>query len=354
VGREQPAQTLRLSIASDGDILAARSQIRAAVLELGFAATDMVRIVTAVSELARNILLYAGRGELRLELVSQGGREGVQITAQDEGPGIPDVAKALLDGFSTSGGLGLGLPGARRLMDEFQIRTEVKKGTTVTVKKWLGEGVLRLEKPAESRSPVVSGTAARTLPGESATGDRSVLRVYPGGALFAVIDGLGHGPEAAHAAGIAAGVLQGSSSTDIVGLVEECHRRLHHSRGVVMTVVALDTAQGRASWLGVGNVQGMLVHGANNRHNSSGRAFTLLRGGTVGQHLPKLAPSSFAVERGDTFVIATDGIALDFMKEHSMDQPPQLLAERILTQYGLANDDALVLVVRYVGETRGR
>jgi len=351
VEREQASDTLRLSIASDEDILAARSQIRAAVLELGFAATDMVRIVTAVSELARNILLYAGRGELRVELISEEGREGVQITAQDEGPGIPDVAKALLDGFSTSGGLGLGLPGTRRLMDEFEIQTEVKRGTVVTVKKWLGEGTLRPERSAVSRSPILSGMAGRTLPGESATGDRSVLRVYPGGVLFAVIDGLGHGPEAAHAAGIAAGVLQGSSGTDIVELVQECHRRLQHSRGVVMTVVSIDTGEGQARWLGVGNVQGMLVHGGNNRQNSSGRVFALLRSGTVGQHLPTLTPSSIAVERGDTFVIATDGISLDFMKEHSVDQPPQLLAERILTQYGLASDDALVLVVRYMGET---
>jgi len=93
------------------------------------------------------------------------------------------------------------------------------------------------------------------------------------------------------------------------------------------------------------------VHAAGRRQNSSGRVFALLRSGTVGQHLPTLAPTSLSVENGDTFVIATDGISLDFMKEHSVDQPPQLLAERILRQYGLANDDALVLVVRYVGET---
>ncbi|HTP58425.1 MAG TPA: hypothetical protein VMM82_05865, partial [Spirochaetia bacterium] len=114
---------------------------------------------------------------------------------------------------------------------------------------------------------------------------------------------------------------------------------------------SLVAGEGRASWLGVGNVQGMVVHGGNNRQNSSGRVFALLRSGTVGQHLPTLTPTSFAVGLGDTFVMATDGISLDFMKEHSVDQPPQLLAERILRQYGLANDDALVLVVRYVGET---
>ncbi len=349
MGRESSETTLHLAIASDEDLLAARSQIRAAALEMGFATTDMVRIVTAVSELARNILLYAGRGELSLRVINENGRDGVLITAQDEGPGIPDVPKALLDGFSTSGGLGLGLPGTRRLMDEFEIQSEVKKGTIVKVKKWLNEGPVVVLKEKKERSPIASGIAARTLPGETQTGDRSVIRVHPGGVLLAVIDGLGHGPAAAHAAAIAAEVMSNSPSMDVVELVRECHQKLQHSRGVVMTVVSIIMSASRASWIGVGNVQGMLVH-ANGSQNSSGRAFALLRSGIVGQRLPTtLQPSSLIVERGDTFVLATDGVALDFMKEHSLEQPPQFLAERILEQYGLVNDDALVLVARYLG-----
>lgn len=155
--------------------------------------------------------------------------------------------------------------------------------------------------------------------------------------------------QAAHAAAIAAEVMSNSPSTDVVELVRECHQKLQHSRGVVMTVVSIIMSASRASWIGVGNVQGMLVH-ANGSQNSSGRAFALLRSGIVGQRLPTtLQPSSLIVERGDTFVLATDGVALDFMKEHSLEQPPQILAERILEQYGLVNDDALVLVARYLG-----
>ncbi len=351
VAPEGPAGTLRLTISSDGDILSARSKIRAAVLELGFPTTDMVRIVTAVSELARNILLYAGRGEVALSVINENGRDGILITARDEGPGIPDVNKALMDGFSTSGGLGLGLPGTRRLMDEFEIRSEVKQGTVVKVKKWLGEGLVRVE-PRErerERPPVESGAAQRTLPGEAVSGDKFMLRNHPGGVLFAVVDGLGHGPEAARAAETAVRVLSTSPTTDIVGLMEECHEKLHHGRGVVMTVVSLNTADGRASWIGVGNVHGVLAH-FNNSGNSSGRSFAVLRAGVVGHRLPTLRPSGLTVGKGDTFVLATDGIALDFMKEGSLDQPPQLVADRILSKYRLANDDALVLVVRYRGE----
>ncbi|HUI70657.1 MAG TPA: ATP-binding SpoIIE family protein phosphatase [Spirochaetia bacterium] len=346
---EESPKHLRLTIASDEDILSARSQVRATALQIGFQTTDMVRIVTAVSELARNILLYAGRGELSVGAINENGREGLVITARDQGPGIPDINKALMDGFSTSGGLGLGLPGARRLMDEFEILSEVRKGTMVKVKKWLGEGPMLAQKQKRDRSPVTSATAARALPGEETTGDRSVVRIHPGGVLFAVIDGLGHGPEAARAAGIAAEVFDTSPSTDIVSLVQECHERLQRSRGVVMTVVSINTATNRASWISVGNVQGMLEH-VTSRQNGSGRAFTLLRSGIVGQKLPTLQPLAFTVEAGDIFVVATDGVSRDFMRERSLDQAPQLLADRILERYGLDNDDALVLVVRYTGD----
>lgn len=125
-----------MSIRSDTDIVAARQEGRALASLLGFSSTDATLVATAISELARNIVLYAKRGDVILRLVEDGGRRGLIVEARDEGPGIPDVRRALADGHSTSGGLGLGLPGVRRLMDEFEIVSEVGKGTTVTVKKW--------------------------------------------------------------------------------------------------------------------------------------------------------------------------------------------------------------------------
>lgn len=335
-------------ISSDEDILSARGQVRATALRLGFPTTDMVCIVTAVSELARNILLYTGRGELSLRVINERGREGILITAQDDGPGIPDVSKALMDGFSTSRGLGLGLPGARRLMDEFEIRSEVKMETVVKVKKWLGEARIPLEHQRRDRPPVESGAAAGALPGEKVGGDRYAIRRHADGVLFAVIGGLGHAPEAARAAEIAVGVLNRSLSADVVGLVRECHGQLLHSRGVVLTMVSLSTTDGPGSWIGIGNVRGMLLH-FNGRHNGSGRSFPVFRAGVVGQQLPPLKPSSLTVEKGDIFVLATDGVAADFVREGSLNEPAQVVADRILSKYRLANDDALVLVVRYRG-----
>ncbi len=127
---------IRLPIRSEADIVTARLQARALGEPLGFSVGELTAIATAISEVARNILLYAGKGEVLLGIVRDGGRRGIAVVARDEGPGIPDIALALQDGYSTGRGLGLGLPGVKRLMDEFAITSEVGRGTTVSAKKW--------------------------------------------------------------------------------------------------------------------------------------------------------------------------------------------------------------------------
>jgi serine/threonine-protein kinase RsbT len=127
---------MKVTIESDADIVAARQRGRALALEMGFEAGDLVFIATAISELARNIVLYAGRGEIALRKGAKGGRRCLTVISRDKGPGIPDISNAMRDGFTTSGGLGLGLPGVRRVMDEFEIQSKPGAGTTVTVRKW--------------------------------------------------------------------------------------------------------------------------------------------------------------------------------------------------------------------------
>lgn len=126
----------RVPINADVDIVAARQQGRELASQLGFSGGELTVIATAISEVARNIVEYAKSGEILLSLIQQGGRQGLLILARDKGPGIPSVAHAMRDGFSTGSGLGMGLPGAKRLMDEFEIVSEVGKGTTVRMKKW--------------------------------------------------------------------------------------------------------------------------------------------------------------------------------------------------------------------------
>ena len=129
-------EPVEIAIASDKDVVRARQEGRAKALSIGFSVSEATLIATAISELARNIVSYAGEGTVVLRGVHGAGRVGLVIVASDSGPGIADIAQAVRDGYSSSGGLGLGLPGVRRLMDEFELVSEVGMGTTVTVKKW--------------------------------------------------------------------------------------------------------------------------------------------------------------------------------------------------------------------------
>jgi serine/threonine-protein kinase RsbT len=124
-------------IASDVDIVEARMVSRSLAKYIGFDSADQVMIATAVSEVARNIVEYAKSGKVILSVIQDRSRRGLEVVARDEGPGIADVPQAMTDGFSTSRGLGLGLPGSRRLMDEFLLESKVRQGTTVTMRKWL-------------------------------------------------------------------------------------------------------------------------------------------------------------------------------------------------------------------------
>jgi len=126
----------RIAIASENDIVRARRRGRELAAEGGFSGSDLTVIATAISELARNIVAYARAGEMTLRVVRRGDRSGLIAIARDEGPGIYDVSLVMQDGFSTGRSLGLGLPGAKRLMDEFEIASELGRGTTVTMTKW--------------------------------------------------------------------------------------------------------------------------------------------------------------------------------------------------------------------------
>lgn len=128
---------VRVTIDHDADVVTARQRGRDLAAQLGFAGSDLTLIATAISEVCRNIVSYARHGEVILQAADKGQRRGIVIVARDEGPGIANIEAAMRDGFSTAGSLGLGLPGARRLMDDFDIESTVGKGTIVTMKKWV-------------------------------------------------------------------------------------------------------------------------------------------------------------------------------------------------------------------------
>jgi serine/threonine-protein kinase RsbT len=130
-------QTGQIQIESEGDLVAVRRIVREVATELGFGLTDVTRVVTAASELARNAYVYAGSGLMRWRIVNAGGHPGLELTFEDHGPGIASVTQAMQPGYTTGKGLGLGLPGAKRLMDEMELQSTVNVGTTVTIRKYL-------------------------------------------------------------------------------------------------------------------------------------------------------------------------------------------------------------------------
>ena len=125
-----------LPVLSGEDVVKVRQAVRARALEIGLSLVDQTRIITAASEIARNTLDYGGGGTAQIEIVSVSGRRGVRLVFSDKGPGIPDVARALEDGYTSGKGMGLGLSGAKRLCNEFDLKTAVGEGTTVTLIRW--------------------------------------------------------------------------------------------------------------------------------------------------------------------------------------------------------------------------
>jgi serine/threonine-protein kinase RsbT len=125
-----------VTIETEADIVLTRRRVRELATATGFGPTDVTRVVTAASELARNVFQYAGKGSMRWRTIETNGRQGLELQFVDQGPGIPDVNIALQNGYSTGQGLGMGLPGTRRLMDEMEVQSQPGQGTTVTIKKW--------------------------------------------------------------------------------------------------------------------------------------------------------------------------------------------------------------------------
>jgi len=132
----EPENRKCVPVASDDDLVVARREGRILAEQLGFSTSEATLVATAISELARNIVSYARRGEIQVSLVHNGNKRGINIVARDEGPGIPDINLAMREGYSTSGGFGIELPGVRRIMDGFDIASDVGRGTTITITKW--------------------------------------------------------------------------------------------------------------------------------------------------------------------------------------------------------------------------
>lgn len=192
------------------------------------------------------------------------------------------------------------------------------------------------------------GVASKPLTGEVVQGDNCFVHCDASQGLVVVIDALGHGLEAAKTAELAMETVARHAHEPIVSIFEHCHEALRRTRGAAMSAASFRASDGTVTWLGIGNVEGVVVRNSGNTPET--RSF-IVRGGVVGYQLPRLQVSMVEISLGDSLVIATDGLKLDFVTDLKHLGNPQSGANYLLSKYGKANDDALVLIARYVGVT---
>ncbi len=194
------------------------------------------------------------------------------------------------------------------------------------------------------------GVAARPLRGEPASGDKHLIQPFRKGMLIAVVDGLGHGLEAAEAARAAVTTLKHHAGESVLSLLKRCQANLVGTRGVAASIASFDIADATMTWLGVGNVEGVLVHSQTD--SAPLKEFLLRARGFIGGSVSDLRAFAVPVESGDTLTFATDGVTNDFHKEVNVLQSPQTIADRVLSRHGKDSDDALVVVARFIGNPK--
>ena len=338
--------------------------------EIGFSPAERQGISTAVSELARNILKYAGVGEISLERIGTEDQAGIQITARDRGPGISDLEAAMQDHFSSSGTLGLGLPGVRRLMDDFEIDSQPGMGTRVVVRKWRqdssgprrpsttapesGRSPEQATKKREEGSPpredrhsetvVDCGFFVRPCRGERLSGDAVVIERRSGLVFIGIVDALGHGPSAHAIASRAIQFLKERWGSDLERTMLSLHEALRTTDGAAAGLCIVEVGRRTVRYVGVGNTS-IRTFGGNGKS-----AFSTP--GTLGHQIRSLRQQQLSIENGGLIVLYTDGIKEQF----ELEDYPQLryegaprIARTIVSRYGKGYDDASCVVVRYGG-----
>jgi negative regulator of sigma-B (phosphoserine phosphatase) len=202
---------------------------------------------------------------------------------------------------------------------------------------------------AMNATTVEWGVAALPFAGESESGDEYVVKAFDSGALVAVIDALGHGPEAAYTAGVAQEVLEQHASEKPSAILLRCHEEMRDTRGAAISVASFDWSRRIMTWLGIGNVSGVLVR-ADSEVKPRIKQM-VVHGGVVGYQLPEPHPITVQITPGDTLILATDGVRREFAEMLPSAMNPQVLADKILGAHATGSDDSLVLVFQYGGNT---
>ncbi|WP_347841243.1 ATP-binding SpoIIE family protein phosphatase [uncultured Draconibacterium sp.] len=345
-------QILTLQIEHESDVGICRRKSVSLAKQLGFDEVKTGEIAIVVTELVTNVLKHGGRqGKILVcEVKTNDGQKAIEVWCCDSGPGIPDIEKAIKDGFSNKVSLGIGMGSIRRFSDEFEINPNhspfknndalngLEQYTTcirtlkwVPAKKWIG-----------SNRALSIGAVSRSKPGEKLNGDCYVVNhIAATNTVAAVIDGLGHGKEAHMASQLAREQIIMKSGQPVNMLLQHMNAGTRGTRGLVASVVSIDTERNKLQFSGIGNIEGFVV--------TSGEKKNLLSyGGIIGHNMRTPRVFDYDFNPGDYLCMSSDGITSRWRPEDiNWNDHPQSIAERLLINYSRDNDDATILIIRY-------
>ena len=318
----------------ENDVARIRQEAFDMAERLGFSRTRAYAVTTSVSELANNLLCHAGDGGLiSLSPVDDCGVPGIEVVCLDDGPGITDIGLAMQDGYSTNGGLGGGLPGVKRLMDEFSILSELGEGTKIAAIKW--SACARSEC---GDSPVA--VLRRPVPGQAYCGDQFASWQRKDEIVLCAVDGLGHGIEAFKASSAAIDHVSKHIDQSFSDIFEGCDCTIRKTRGVAMTIAIASPQSDTIHIAGIGNVECRVV-------GVSTRTFCGSPG-IVGRGLRKLRIETAPLLPGDMVILHTDGISAKFGidRRHFQMRNLSQVAASIMSEYARERDDAGLILYR--------
>jgi anti-sigma regulatory factor (Ser/Thr protein kinase) len=340
-------------VRDQADLLVGLQRVREQGLLAGTDDVERSMVITMISELATNIMKYARSGMMRVGRSAQGDAVDIEVWADDHGPGIADVTKAMQDHFTTGHTLGLGLPGVRRMADHFQIQCPPGAGTHVHARRRVigrrtetrdGTTPLAVPRPRPATRTTRQwdiGLGTRTMPGEMVCGDLALALELGDGLLLAMVDGTGHGVGGSTAAQRMERHLKDSATSDLPRLLLGAHEALQGSVGAAVGLLFVSPDRRHARYAGVGNTSIARRAGMPWR--------PLSRDGILGQRMPSLPDQGTELDRGDLIVMWTDGVGgmPEAITARDAFRPAQELADTLLHRHGKPHDDAGCVVLRW-------
>jgi anti-sigma regulatory factor (Ser/Thr protein kinase) len=343
-----------IEIRDEAQVGAARRAVHGFASGLGFDETELAEIDIVVQEIGTNAATHATLGGTLHFTQPFDAAQGLELFYRDAGPGIYNLDRAIRDGVSTSGTLGAGLGAIRRLMDEFDVYSTVRKterlslsnsgrtmhGTALLARKWVG-GIKAASEETRATAQRL-GLWSRPHPREEINGDAYFISTRDARTLYAVIDGLGHGRGAHEAASVALDTLKEWRGESLDAVMQAAHESLRRTRGAVMGATVIDRDAWRFDYAGVGNI-GVRVFDAPENVNP------ISNNGTLGARLGKVRVWSHAWAEGATIILSSDGISESWSINSYPDilrHSPQLLAGVLMRDYARDSDDATVMIIK--------